>query len=169
MSDVHHFSRGQLAQLLGVTVPTIGAAVDDGAPGVEQTGSRGKAAKIDARLFIPWWIERERAKVRAELGGKKLHEVEREIDIEIKREKLLKERAETLPRSVLANTIRDVASRLNVDINQMPDRDAELVLGLKTREEAVAALRLIAEGLRANLRVSEKWMPPEAPRLELTA
>lgn len=169
MSDVHHFSRSQLAQMLGVTVPTIGAAIDDGAPGIVQGGSRGKAAKIDSRLFVPWWIERERAKLRAELGGKKLHEVERELDIELKREKLLKERAETLPRSVLANTVRDVMARVAVAINQMPEREADLMIGLRTRADAVEALGLVAEGLRADLRVSDKWMPPEAPRLELTA
>ena len=169
MSDVHLQTRTQLAQLLGVTVPTIGAAIDEGAPGVRESGSRGKGAKIDAREFIPWWIERERQKVRAELGGKKIHEVEQEIDIEIKRTKLLKERAELLPRVVLANTLRDVTSRLDVDLRQMPEREAESVIGLRTREDAVHALGLIVDGLRAALRVSDKWMPPEQPRLELSA
>lgn len=169
MSDVFLQTRTQLAQLLGVTVPTIGTAIDDGAPGVRESGGRGKGAKIDAREFIPWWIERERQKVRSELGGKKIHEIEQELDIEIKRAKLLKDIGQLLPRSVLANTMRDVVSRLDVDLRQTPDREAETVIGLKTRQEAVEALQLIVEGLRGALRVSDKWMPPEQPRLELSA
>ncbi len=169
MADGHHLSRTQLAAILGVTVPTIGAAIDEGAPGVLEAGSRGKAGKIDATQFVPWWIERERRRAREKDSGQSQASIERDLDIEIKREKLLKDRRENLPRAILVNTLRDVAARLRVSIDQMPDREADVVIGIRDREAAVAALRVIADGMKGNLRAPETWMPPELPQLDLSA
>ncbi|WP_169307669.1 hypothetical protein [Gemmatimonas aurantiaca] len=158
-----------MAAILGVTSPTIRAAIDEGAPGVHAQGSRGTKGKIDATQFVPWWIERERSRAREKDKGQSQAAIERELDIEMKREKLLKEKREALPRAVMVNTLRDVATRLNVTITQMPDREADTIIGLRDRESAREALQLIAESLRGDLRSPEAWMPPELPQLELSA
>lgn len=169
MSDALLFTRSQLSQLLGVTVPSISNAIDDGAPGVQSAGSRGKGAKIDGTVFIPWYLERERARTRSEAGSKKLSEIDRELDIELKREKLLKERAQMIPRSAFVAVMRDVFTRLKVAIQQMPDREAETILNLKDRQDAASMLRLIGDALEGELRSPDMWLPPEAPQLELSA
>ncbi len=169
MADGHHLSRTQLAAILGVTVPTIGTAIDEGAPGVLVAGSRGKSGKIDATQFVPWYIEREKRRAREKGDGQSQAAIERELDIEIKREKLLKDRRENMPRVVLVNTMRDVAARLRVTIDQMPDREADAVIGIKDRASAVAALQMIADGMKGALRSPETWMPPEVPQLDLSA
>lgn len=169
MKDGHSFTRSQLAALLGVTVPTISTAVDEGAPGVKASGGRGRSAQIDGKLFIPWYLERERVRARAEAGGKSLNSQERELDIELKREKLMRERREMVPRAAFVSTLRDILARVSVTIEQMPEREAENVIGLRDRASAVAALQLIGDQLRVDLRATDKWMPPEAPQLELSA
>lgn len=169
MSDALSFTRTQLAQMLGVTVPSISTAIDEGAPGVRETGGRGKGSKIDGCAFIQWYLERERTRARSEAGGKKLSEIERELDIELKREKLMRDRQESVPRTAFVNTVRDVMTRLNIVINQLPEREAETVIGLRDRDMAVEALRLIGDGLKGELRTADMWMPPEQPQLELSA
>lgn len=169
MSDALWFSRTQLARMLGVTLPTISTAIDEGAPGVQKAGGRGKTSKIDATEFIPWYLERERARIRAESAGKKASEIERDLDIELKREKLARERKELVPRAAFVHTLRDILARLSVQIDQLPDREADAVIGLRDRASAEAALRLIGDQLRNDLRAPEMWTPGEPPQLELSA
>lgn len=168
--DGLHFTKGQLAQLLGVTTPTISAAIDDNAPGVERTGSRGRGAKIDGRVFIPWYIERERGKARSETSSKKNRdEAERDIDLELKRTKLQQAQNALLPRPVMSATVRDVATRLDIVLKQIPDREADNFIQLESRTAAFAALQLVIDQARAVLRKSDTWLPPETSVLELSA
>lgn len=169
MRDGLSYTKTQLAQLLGVSVPTISTAIDEGAPGVTAAGGRGKQAQVDGKQFVPWYLERERARARAEVGGKSLNSQERELDIDLKREKLMRERKELVPKGAFVATVRDVLARLSVGIDQMPEREAESVIGLRDRGAAVAALQLIGDQLRADLRAPERWMPPDTPQLELSA
>lgn len=168
MSHGLSFTRGQLAQLLGVSTPTITSAIDDGAPGVQQVGGRGKASRIDGSAFIPWYCERERAKARAEAEGKSLSMQEAQLDIELKREKLAKERRENVPRGAFAVVLRDILTRVNIAMDQLPTREADGIIGITDKVRAVETLRMMMDQLRADLRAPEEWLPaPEEEQLEL--
>lgn len=162
MNEWWSLTRTQLAQTLKVSAPTIGTAIDDGAPGVKERGGRGKSARIDMRQFLPWWIEREKAKLSS-VNAKpaKAHERETEVDIRLKELKFARESDQVLARSDALFVVRDVFTQLNSALESMPRRDGYRVLNLKEMADAVESLTAIADQIRAELRVPERWLAVE--------
>jgi phage terminase Nu1 subunit (DNA packaging protein) len=162
MNEWWSLTRTQLAQMLKVSPATIGTAIDDGAPGVKERGGRGKSARIDSRQFVVWWIEREKAKLgSANNKPVKAHERETEVDIRLKELKFARESDQVLARADALFVVRDVFTQLNSAMESMPRRDAHRVLNLKEMVDAVEALTAIADQIRADLRVPERWLPVE--------
>lgn len=162
MNEWWSLTRTQLAQMLKVSPATIGTAIDDGAPGVKERGGRGKSARIDTRQFVPWWNERDRAKIGSAAGKPaKAHERETEVDIRLKELKFARESDQVLARADALFVVRDVFTQLNSALESMPRRDAYRVLNLKEMADAVEALTIIADQMRADLRVPERWLPVE--------
>lgn len=160
MTDWWSLTRTQLAQTLKVAPPTIAAAIDDGAPGVRDRGARGKASRIDIREFMPWWVEREVAKrAGATEKSKSPAARETEVDIRLKEVKLAKEIEQLLPKADALFIVRDVFTQVNGAFDSMPRRHGYRVLNLKEMADAVEALTQIADQMRADLRVPERWLP----------
>lgn len=162
MSEGLTFTRTQMAALLGVTMPTIKTAIDENAPGVEQSGGRGKSAKINGPVFIAWWIERALRKATAEKPKEsKPYEREMEVDIALKELKLAKERELVAPVTTVAAEVRNLVANLTGGVRAMPRREAHRVMHLTETVDAVEALTAIGEALLDDIRISERWTDGE--------
>lgn len=162
MSDALTLSRADLARLLGVTPPVIGTALDEGAPGAHDRGGPGKAATIEVAPFLRWWIQR--AVQRGGGAGGKLTDVERKLDIDLKREKLARERSEFVPRAALAEVTRDAFTRVRITVERMESRHAESFVLLPDVAAASAALVTLGESILSELRAPATW--DDEPRAE---
>jgi phage terminase Nu1 subunit (DNA packaging protein) len=166
--DRFEFNATQLAALLGVSVATIRTAISDGAAGVVDRGSRGKGARIHAPAFLQWWISRERRRAgdaqRDDAGS--LAQRERQLDVEMKEERLRQLRSEFVPRPVFRSVVRDLLTRLRMGIDRLPDREAEHIIGITDVGSARKALMLIGDQLGEDLRQPERWLAPADERYE---
>lgn len=159
MSEPLTLSRADLARLLGVTPPAIGNALDEGAPGVDDRGGPGKPATIQVAPFLRWWIQR--AVQRGGGTNGKLSDVERQLDIELKREKLSRERGEFVPRAASVEITRDAFTRVRIAVERMESRHALAFVLLPDVTAASEALVTLGGTLLSELRAPDLW--DEAP------
>ena len=157
-TDALILNRTQLARLLGVTVPTIRKAIEEGAPGVESAGGRGKSATVNAALFVQWWVERERTKVAGQKrDATSLARQDQQLDVELKQHRLSVARGEMLERTAVRSAIRYIVTTCANNLRQMPRRFGYRVISIPDMPAAVDALDEIAQEICRDLRAPDAW------------
>ena len=168
-SSTMRMNAKKVAQLLDVSYATVVKWIDEeGAPCITR-GSRGKGFDIDAPSFVAWWGERVRRSAADGASSEKLSMRRETAEVAMLELKLSKERGDVVLRIAVVHFMTDMFARLSVAIDQMPEQDAEGVIGLRDRTSAIDALTLIGDQLRTDLRAPDMWLPSETAQLELSA
>ncbi len=151
----------QMAALVGVSSVTVSAWItDEGAPCLTR-GGRGVSFEIHAPTFIRWWGERLRQQASEGISNDQLRKRRELAEVETAELKLSQMRQENIPRILAMFWARDLLTRLRTSLDQMSAREADTVVGLRSRREAEEALQLIRDALCAELRSPDFFRAPE--------
>lgn len=130
-------NRAELAEILGVSLPTITSKVSKGMP-FEQRGGRGKEWSFDTAAVFEW--EKEQAILSA------TGDLSRVTDDELKRRKLAaettlveleaaKKRGELLPREGIEKLLCELVIATRTRLLLVPKRCAVQLIGLSNEKE----------------------------------
>lgn len=157
--DPLRVSATHLASIMGVSRTAIMNWVDEEGAPCESRGSKGLPAQFFLPKFIAWWTERVRSKAENDSGAAKTAQRKEEIELARLELKYRQEAKEVLPRPVFVQVVRDVGSRLQVHMKQLPENEAHAFVGLRSKEEAEDLLRAMMEAMAAQCRRSDFWRP----------
>ena len=143
-----------MAALLGCSRPTIAKWVDMGAPCASR-GRKGVSAEFDAPAFVQWW--REHIVEAADEAPDTLSEREQLADIHLKELRLAQDKANWVPRVVVAYVLRSMLEIIRSTFRRGPQRYAHRLVDLPDTATAVEVLSVIAEEQLAELRRPETW------------
>lgn len=137
-------NRAALAELFGVSLPTVDAWRRRGVPQVE--AGRGQIGFIP-RDVVAWLLDREReqsAKHELEISLVELERRRALADTELAELRLARERAEVTPNDIAVGLIAAEYEAVRAKIQAIPGRYASSLARLKTSPKTKAALREIA-------------------------
>lgn len=134
-------NRAELAEILGISLPTVNAWVKDKMP-VVRVGTRGVEWQFDTAAVIQW-----RADLAAESAGGALEDIET-IEKETARVKLERERlkyaheaALVVPLDQLERRLAVVFAEVRTSLRNIPKRTASILVG-ETNERVFTATLL---------------------------
>lgn len=156
-ADPLRVSATQLAAIMNVSRTAVMKWVDEEGAPCESRGTRGLPVQIYLPRFMEWWTERVRRKAEAEGGSSQLSKRKEEIELARLELKYRQEVKEVMPRAVLVRVVRDVATRANQRLRQIPANEAFGFVGLSDKESAEAMLTAVLDGVASEFRRSEFW------------
>lgn len=122
-------NRAELAEILGISLPTVNAWVKDKMP-VVRAGTRGTEWQFDTAAVIQW--REERAKQAADGKLNDLETIEKEtalVKLERERLKFAKEAELVVPLDQLERRLSVVFAEVRTSLRNIPKRTASLLVG----------------------------------------
>lgn len=162
-----YVNRKGIAELQGVSLPTIDAWVREGMP-VAEKGGRGVGYKFNPAAVTEWRIDRETKKSRAAKGKQSESELKRrklaaEADMQELKTALFRE--ELCKQDDLVADIQNDLAKVRARLLAIPNRAAPAVVGGDEREARKTLTDLIHEALDELSTVSlEEFFEPYDPR-----
>lgn len=123
-------SRGDLADLMGVTPPTIDRWVVRGCP-VAKEGGRGRAYQFNTADIKEWLLQEERNSLRSTEDASENELMRRELaaKTELAELKLAREKREVAPVSELTRAMSLAFAGVRSNMRTIPDRVPRMIVG----------------------------------------
>lgn len=151
-------NRAQLAEILGVSRPTIDARIERGMP-IEVKGSKGKEAKFDTEAVIKWHIDQALADFRppepgddgAKISHKELARQKLEAETTIAQLELAKKLELVVLVEDVAATIADGLAKTRAALLNLPRRVSPLIVGEHDEDYIQSTLENEVDQLLTNI------------------
>lgn len=123
-------SRAELADVMGVTPPTVDRWVVRGCP-VENKGGRGRAYQFNTAVVKEWLLEEERASLLSTADASETELLRRELSAktELAELKLAREKREVAPVTELTRALSIAFAGVRSNMRTIADRVPRMIVG----------------------------------------